>query len=56
MFEPDGSLRPCYDEVQKWVERTGIAGLNRRMDEAEAIFRRIGITFAVYGEGAIRNG
>ena len=51
MFEPDGSLRPCYDEVQKWVERTGIAGLNRRMDEAEAIFRRIGITFAVYGEG-----
>src|SRR5687768_10064105 len=51
MFEPDGSLRPCYGEVQSWVERTGIAGLNRRMDEAEAIFRRIGITFAVYGEG-----
>lgn len=56
MFEPDGSIRPCYAEVQNWVERTGIAGLNRRMDEAEAIFRRIGITFAVYGEGAIRNG
>src|SRR3546814_9094710 len=51
MFEPDGSIRPCYAEVQNWVERTGIAGLNRRMDEAEAIFRRIGITFAVYGEG-----
>ena len=51
MFEPDGSIRPCYAEVQKWVERTGISGLNRRLDEAEAIFRRIGITFAVYGEG-----
>lgn len=51
MLEQDGSVRACYAEVQEWVERTGIAGLNRRLEEAEAIFRRIGITFAVYGEG-----
>lgn len=51
MLEADGSIRDCYSQVQKWVEETGIAGLNRRLEEAEAIFRRIGITFAVYGEG-----
>lgn len=51
MLEADGSIRPCYAQVQRWVDDTGIVGLNRRLEEAEAIFRRIGITFAVYGEG-----
>ncbi|WP_336966356.1 circularly permuted type 2 ATP-grasp protein [Sphingobium aquiterrae] len=51
MLDPAGDVRACYAEVQSWVDRTGIAGLNRRLEEAEAIFRRIGITFAVYGEG-----
>lgn len=51
MLEPNGSIRQCYADVQSWVERTGIEGLNLRLEEAEAIFRRIGITFAVYGEG-----
>jgi len=45
------AVRDCYAPVQHWVEQTGIGGLNRRLEEAEAIFRRIGITFAVYGEG-----
>lgn len=51
MLDRQGAVRECYAEVQNWVEQTGIAGLNRRLEEAEAIFRRIGITFAVYGEG-----
>jgi len=51
MFDRDGAIRACYAEVERWVAETGIAGLNRRLEEAEAIFRRIGITFAVYGEG-----
>lgn len=51
MLDRQGAVRDCYAEVQNWVEQTGIAGLNRRLEEAEAIFRRIGITFAVYGEG-----
>tara|TARA_R110000782_G_scaffold78276_2_gene154923 strand:+ start:73195 stop:74628 length:1434 start_codon:yes stop_codon:yes gene_type:complete len=51
MLEADGAIRDCYAQVQQWVDDTGIAGLNRRLEEAEAIFRRIGITFAVYGEG-----
>jgi uncharacterized circularly permuted ATP-grasp superfamily protein len=51
MLSPDGAVRPCYAEVQRWAENTGIEGLNLRLEEAETIFRRIGITFAVYGEG-----
>jgi len=51
MHDQDGAIRDCYAEVGRWIEGTGIAGLRRRMEEAEAIFRRIGITFAVYGEG-----
>jgi uncharacterized circularly permuted ATP-grasp superfamily protein len=51
MHDEVGRVRDCYADVQDWIERTGIAGLNLRLNEAEAIFRRIGITFAVYGEG-----
>lgn len=51
MHDPNGSIRDCYAEVQRWIDATGVPGLNLRMNEAEAIFRRIGITFAVYGEG-----
>jgi uncharacterized circularly permuted ATP-grasp superfamily protein len=51
MLEQNGVTRDCYAEVQRWVDETGIEELNRRLNEAEAIFRRIGITFAVYGEG-----
>lgn len=51
LLDRNGGIRECYAPVQQWVEQTGIGGLNRRLEEAEAIFRRIGITFAVYGEG-----
>ncbi|MGF1551153.1 MAG: circularly permuted type 2 ATP-grasp protein [Paracoccaceae bacterium] len=51
MTRGDGSVRPAYTTVSRWIERTGLDVLRRRSAEAEAIFRRIGITFAVYGEG-----
>lgn len=47
-----GSPRAPYEEVARWIDETGFDLLHRRREEAEAIFRRIGITFAVYGEGA----
>ncbi|NHK28473.1 circularly permuted type 2 ATP-grasp protein [Parvularcula flava] len=50
MGDPAGPRRP-YRNVARWIEKTGIDLLNMRREEAEAIFRRIGITFAVYGEG-----
>ena len=51
MTGADGQLREPYASVARWLEETGTELLMRRSEEAEAIFRRIGITFAVYGEG-----
>lgn len=48
----DGSeTRAAYKDVERWINDTGVEALLARTEEAEAIFRRIGITFAVYGEG-----
>ena len=51
LHDPQGAVRECYEDVQRWIDATGIPTLKHRLEEAEAIFRRIGITFAVYGEG-----
>lgn len=51
MEEADGAIRPCYREIAAWIESSGVPALRTRLVEAETIFRRIGITFAVYGEG-----
>ncbi|MEO1491148.1 MAG: circularly permuted type 2 ATP-grasp protein [Pseudomonadota bacterium] len=44
-------IRVPYSRISKWIEDSGVELLQKRSLEAEAIFRRIGITFAVYGEG-----
>jgi uncharacterized circularly permuted ATP-grasp superfamily protein len=46
----DGALRPAYAELSRWLGETTPDALDHRRREAELIFRRIGITFAVYGE------
>ena len=54
MFDEMGdrqTVRPPYQDVARWIEEAGVELLHQRREEAEAIFRRIGITFAVYGEG-----
>jgi uncharacterized circularly permuted ATP-grasp superfamily protein len=45
-----GDLRPAYQELSRWLEETPPDALEYRRQEAELLFRRIGITFAVYGE------
>ncbi len=45
------SVRPAYAKLVEWVESTPPEVLAQKQLEAEALFRRIGITFAVYGEG-----
>jgi uncharacterized circularly permuted ATP-grasp superfamily protein len=45
-----GQIRPAYTEMQRWLGQTEPDALLRRRNEAELLFRRIGITFAVYGE------
>ena len=46
-----GKTRVPYARIEQWIGDSGLDRLRQRSAEAEAIFRRIGITFAVYGEG-----
>ena len=50
MYE-DGAVRPPYRGLTDWADSMPEALTGLRKGEAEALFRRIGITFAVYGEG-----
>jgi uncharacterized circularly permuted ATP-grasp superfamily protein len=46
----DGEVRPAYAALGTWLATLPPDLLEHRRREAELIFRRIGITFAVYGE------
>lgn len=46
-----GLVRSGYEKIHDWLNATSHEDLQRATAEAETLFRRIGITFAVYGEG-----
>jgi uncharacterized circularly permuted ATP-grasp superfamily protein len=46
---PDGGCRPGYQNLKAWLETTPRDVLKLRRAEAELLFRRGGITFAVHG-------
>ncbi len=46
-----GGVRAPYAQLQGWVQAMPVELRSLKQAEAEALFRRIGITFAVYGEG-----
>ena len=51
MYEPGANaLRAHYRDYGTWLSQQNEAAMRARRDEAEVIFRRVGITFAVYGE------
>jgi uncharacterized circularly permuted ATP-grasp superfamily protein len=50
MRSPDGAVRPAYRALADWLKGASQEALDHRRREAEFIFRRIGITFAVYGD------
>ena len=52
MFDQLGNVRPLYTELAAWLEANPMDLLRLRSKEAETIFRRLGITFAVYEEGS----
>ena len=52
MRASDGSIRPAYRQLAHWLDTVPKDVLDYRRKEAEFIFRRIGITFAVYGDAA----
>ncbi len=47
----DEGVRPAYAGIEAWLRTHGLGALATKRAEAEALFRRVGITFAVYGEG-----
>jgi uncharacterized circularly permuted ATP-grasp superfamily protein len=51
MYDQDGGLRAPYAALADWAKGADAAALSAKSAEAERLFRRIGITFAVYGEG-----
>jgi uncharacterized circularly permuted ATP-grasp superfamily protein len=46
----DGASRTPYGELSRWLGEIPADVLDYRRREAELLFRRIGITFSVYGE------
>src|SRR4029079_6543038 len=47
-----GGVCEPYSSVHQWLQTQKIDDLKRKRGEAEALFRRTGITFAVYGDEA----
>lgn len=45
-----GDVRDHYQAYARWLQTQNSQTMVARRDEAEVIFRRVGITFAVYGE------
>jgi len=50
MKAADGAVRPPYEQLNAWLGGISAGILDHRRREAELLFRRIGITFAVYGD------
>lgn len=50
IFDQNGGIRQHYMPYLDWLKNCPTGYLDRKMAEADLLFRRIGITFAVYGE------
>jgi uncharacterized circularly permuted ATP-grasp superfamily protein len=50
MHTATGEVRPHYQDFSRWLEMQAPERLQNKRAEADLIFRRVGITFAVYGE------
>jgi uncharacterized circularly permuted ATP-grasp superfamily protein len=49
MHNADGSVREPYLILEEWLKDQPPQALSLMSGDAEALFRRLGITFAVYG-------
>ena len=56
MYLSDGTTRPHYLSYDHWLKEQPAERLSQKRAEADVLFHRVGITFAVYGqeEGAER--
>src|SRR5689334_5693620 len=52
MHAQGGEIRAHYQAFNTWLRNTPPTLIAQKRTEAELAFHRVGITFAVYGEGA----
>jgi len=52
MHTLEGGVRTHYQEIASQLFSLPLEALSQKQREAEMLFRRLGITFAVYGEGS----
>ena len=52
MHAAEGGVRNHYQAFDKWLASTSTEWLAQKRAEADMLFHRVGITFAVYGEDA----
>src|SRR5258706_5000783 len=50
MREPGGEVRPHFQPLADWLAETPAARVAEKQREADLLFHRVGITFAVYGD------
>jgi uncharacterized circularly permuted ATP-grasp superfamily protein len=50
MHGTDGQVREHYREFERWLAEQSPQAMRNKRSEADLVFRRVGITFAVYGE------
>lgn len=50
MSGADGTIRPHYASYRNWLDETPSERIAQKRAEADLVFHRVGITFAVYGE------
>ncbi|WP_018150473.1 circularly permuted type 2 ATP-grasp protein [Leeia oryzae] len=50
MLLPSGVVRPHYQRFAQWLHEQSPKTLAQKHQEADLLFRRVGITFAVYGD------
>jgi uncharacterized circularly permuted ATP-grasp superfamily protein len=52
MYTGQCAVRPHYTGYESWLEAQSRQTMDNKRAEADLVFRRVGITFAVYGEAA----
>ncbi len=50
MHGTEGAIRSAYRTIKSWLDASDPDNLKQLQKEAEFLFRRVGITFAVYGD------
>jgi uncharacterized circularly permuted ATP-grasp superfamily protein len=51
MLLADNQFRDHYHAYLSWLHQTDEKSIERKREEADLLFRRVGITFNVYGDG-----